>query len=105
MAFPHGDGQLQREAEMNRYAAELQHSGGGPKQDPGTPKRERGDRVEVFALLIGALAGGVVGVVVAILSPSVNIFTGGIPGLIVGAIVGAWVGSRLKKRAKSTGRQ
>ena len=101
MAFPHGDGQLQREAELTRFASEIEHPGSGPNPDPGRPHRQRGDRAETLALLIGTLAGGVIGILVAIVSPSVNIFTGGIPGLIVGALVGVWVGSRLKKRVKS----
>jgi hypothetical protein len=98
MAFPHGDGQLQREAEMNRFASEIEHTG-GPKQNPGGPPRERGDRAETLALLIGALAGGAVGILVAVLSSSIDIFTGGIPGVFVGALAGLWIGSRLKKRA------
>jgi hypothetical protein len=97
LALPTGDGQLQREAELNRLAGEIQHTG-GPKQDPGRPGRERGDRSELLALLVGVVVGAVIGAVAAILSDFVNIFAGVIGGVISGGLVGGWVGGRIKRR-------
>ncbi len=98
MAFPDRDGRIQHEAEMNRFAKEIEHSG-GPKQDPGTPPRERGDRSEILALLLGVGGGVLLGAIVAILADFVDIFTGVVAGGIIGALVGLLIGSRLKKRA------
>lgn len=99
MAFPDRDGRIQTEAEMNRFAKEIEHSG-GPKQDPGTPPRERGDRAEILALLLGVGGGVVVGAIAAIFADFIEIFTGVIVGGIVGGLVGFVIGSRLKKRAR-----
>ena len=97
LAFPGGDGHLQREAEYNRLDGEIQH-GGGPKQDPGRPGRERGDRSELLALLVSVLAGAVTGTVAAILSDRIDIFAGVIGGVILGGLVGWWMGGRIKRR-------
>ncbi len=99
MAFPDRDGRIQHEAEMNRFAKEIEHSG-GPKQDPGSPPRERGDRAETLALLVGTGAGLVLGAIAAIFADFIDIFTGVIVGGIIGGLVGFLVGSRLKKRAR-----
>jgi hypothetical protein len=98
MAFPHGDGHLQREAEMNRFAKELEHNG-GPKQDPGSPSRERGDRAEILALLVGVGAGVVIGAIAAIVADFTGIFTGVMAGGMIGGLAGLAIGSRLKKEA------
>ncbi len=98
MAFPDRDGRIQHEAEMNRFAKEIEHSG-GPKQDPGTPPRERGDRSETLALLLGVGGGVVLGAIAAVLADFIDIFTGVVAGGIIGALVGLLIGSRLKKRA------
>ena len=98
MAFPDRDGRIQHEAEMNRFAKEIEHSG-GPKQDPGTPPRERGDRSEILALLLGVGGGAVLGAIAAVLADFIDIFTGVVAGGIIGALVGLLIGSRLKKRA------
>ncbi len=98
MAFPDRDGRIQTEAEMNRFAKEIEHSG-GPKQDPGSPPRERGDRAETLALLVGTGAGLVLGAIAAIFADFIDIFNGVIVGGIIGSLVAFLVGSRLKKRA------
>ena len=98
MAFPDRDGRIQHEAEMNRFAKEIEHSG-GPKQDPGTPPRERGDRSEILALLLGVGGGVVLGAIAAILADFIDIFTGVIVGGIIGGLVGLFVGGRLKSRS------
>ncbi len=99
MAFPDRDGRIQHEAEMNRFAKEIEHSG-GPRQDPGSPPRERGDRPEILALLLGVGSGAVPGAIVAIFADFIDIFTGVIVGGIFGALAGLLVGSRLKKRSR-----
>ena len=98
MAFPDRDGRIQHEAEMNRFAKEIEHSG-GPRQDPGSPPRERGDRSEILALLLGVGGGVVLGAIAAVLADFIDIFTGVVAGGIIGALVGLLIGSRLKKRA------
>jgi hypothetical protein len=98
MAFPDRDGRIQHEAEMNRFAKELEHSG-GPKDDPSSPPRERGDRAEILALLVGVGAGVLLGAIAAILADFINIFTGVIVGGIFGGLAGFIIGDRLKKRA------
>ncbi len=99
MAFPDRDGRIQHEAEMNRFAKEIEHSG-GPRHDPGSPPRERGDRPEILALLLGVGGGVVLGAIAAILADFIDIFTGVIVGGIFGALAGLLVGSRLKKRSR-----
>ncbi len=97
MAFPYGDGQLQREAEMNRFAKEIEHSG-SPRQDPTRPGRERGDRAEILALLVGVGAGAALGAICAILADFIDIFTGVIAGAMLGGVAGFWIGTKLKTR-------
>ena len=92
-ALPSGDGRLQREAEYSRFDGEIQHMG-APKQDPGRPGREQGDRSELLAFLVGVLAGAVIGTVAAVLSDSIDIFAGAIGGVVSGGLVGWWVGGK-----------